>query len=279
MERKLKQYEVSGKFGMYAPFIMLLFGVIGGGIFGAIYTYATRFIPFVYLNFLLTLGLGFMVGLLTYKAGKLGKVRNTKVFVFFAFVNGLIALYVQWVVWIKLVFEGVRVLNPFNLLTLIELVLPHGTWSIGRRSLQFQVSGFPLLLIWIIEAIIIVGIPMIICRSKDVFCEDCSKWAKEDKSFRFLYPENIEKVKSEVESGNFESLKRLTKAENKDDAKEILHLHLKFGKCPECNQLAYITLCLVTYSRDKKEKLVEKSETLLENLILSKEHFYEIEQL
>ncbi len=79
MMRQSPYYEHSGVIGMFGPILMILFGLAGAVAGGAIYGYLIFYIPFIYLNFFITLGFGALVGYLVGMGAKIGKIRNVPV--------------------------------------------------------------------------------------------------------------------------------------------------------------------------------------------------------
>jgi len=85
----------------------------------------------VYINFLITAGLGFAIGIAVWQIViKLGKVRNYGLAILLALIASLAAYYFQWVVWTNLVLtssgEESQLLyllsNPFDLFQLIGFI-------------------------------------------------------------------------------------------------------------------------------------------------------------
>lgn len=273
MGTKLEKYHESGKFGLLSPIILLVFGLIGGLILGAIYSYGVAYIPFIYLNALLAAGLGLGVAFLTSSAGKIGKVRNRAVMAIFGLINGLIALYVQWVVWIHILLDDLWIWKPNEVWEIVQLILPEGTWSIGRSS-DLAVSGTPLAIVWIIEALIIVGIPLFSAVLKSVYCEECEKWIDDEKELKFAITEDIELVKTELESGNLTRLKTLEKLSEDDESRN--HIKIHYAICSECNHTAYMSLDKVIIETDKKGNAKPNTTELFEHLMISRAVFEEL---
>lgn len=276
MGTKLEKYHESGKIGLLSPIILLVFGVIGGLILGAIYSYGISYIPFIYLNALLAIGLGMGIAFLTNSAGKIGKVRNRGVMAIFGLINGLIALYVQWVVWIHILLDDLWIWKPNEVWEIIQLILPEGTWSIGRSS-DLAVSGTPLAIVWIIEALIIILIPMFSAILNSVYCEECERWVNDEKELKFAINEDIEQLKTELESGNLTLLKTLEKLSEENELKN--HFKLNYAICTECNHTAYMSLEKVIIEVDKKGNSKANTTELFEHLMISRTVFDELTRL
>ena len=73
-------------------------------LFALIYTYLIWYIPFIYINFFITAGIGVVTGIsVSYLAVNLGKIRNSKIALLIGILGGIMALYFSWAVWIDLV--------------------------------------------------------------------------------------------------------------------------------------------------------------------------------
>ena len=72
-------YRHSGKFGVHGPILAIVAAVALGWPLGIAYAYLIRWIPFIYVNFLATLGYGFVFGLMASVLLKMAKVRNNPV--------------------------------------------------------------------------------------------------------------------------------------------------------------------------------------------------------
>ena len=149
-----KYYAHSGKFGLMGPIYMLVMGTVGSLVLSAVYGYAIYYIPFIYLNFLITLGFGACVGFLVGYGGKLGKVRNPGMLLIFGLAFGMFAEYAGWVSWIfALSKQQALALQPLDIWAVVMLVGQEGAWSI----FGWTPTGASLFAIWAIEAVMIIG--------------------------------------------------------------------------------------------------------------------------
>lgn len=90
-------YKPSGKFSPISFVYLLLLCAIAMPILATIYAYLIWYIPFVYINFLITAGLGFAIGIAVWQIViKLGKVRNYGLAILLALIAALAAYYFQW---------------------------------------------------------------------------------------------------------------------------------------------------------------------------------------
>lgn len=180
--------------------MFLIGGLVAVPILALIYSYAIWYIPFPYINFILAGVFGYAIGMaIIIIMIRMGKVRNKNLARFFAILGAFLGLYFAWAVWADLAihvgdsFVNVRfsevlalVLNPGLLFELIGEINSVGVWGLKSTA----VSGTPLTIIWIIEAIIIVGVALLVSSgaSSQPFCEINKKWfdTKDAKPHAFL---------------------------------------------------------------------------------------------
>ncbi|MBK9577108.1 MAG: hypothetical protein IPK50_04360 [Fibrobacterota bacterium] len=195
------QYSPSGRF---SPLALLLFPAVLLTIvplLSAAYAYAIWYVPIVYLNAVFALILGGLTGYAINRlVVKVGKVRNNVLAIAFAAVGAVASLYLQWAVWVDLVINagktygdehmGVTVsniqilqvlglaLSPLDLFSIIGKISETGTWGIRGNA----ISGVFLIGIWVIEAGILLVLPMIMStsQSKKPFCEMSGEWFTEE---------------------------------------------------------------------------------------------------
>src|SRR4051794_39520539 len=94
-------YKPSGKFTFSGVALGLAGGFINGLILALVYAYLISYIPFVYLNFFLTIGYGLLLGFIVGSVMRWGKVRNSWVGAMVALVVVVISLYFSWAVWLS----------------------------------------------------------------------------------------------------------------------------------------------------------------------------------
>ncbi len=196
--------------GFYSPISILFFiltCLIVIPILATAYSYAIWYIPIPYINLFITIGFGILVGYtVSLLAVKYGKVRSGKVASIFGLLAGLLALYVHWAVWVDLVINvsGVGgteeygfaisnikivqviqlILSPSALFEIIGQIRETGTWGIKSKA----ISGTPLTIIWVLEALIIVIASFATPgrQSREPFCELNQKWF-EKKNLHFHF--------------------------------------------------------------------------------------------
>jgi len=239
-------YVPSGKFSPASIIYFLLLSFIAFPILGLLYAYCIWYIPFIYINFLIAAGVGFVAGLLTNAIviGK-GKVRNVLIAVIFGILAGFITLYFHWAVWVDLVINAgesygnstigittsnikifdvfALVLQPGVLFEYIGKINEFGTWGIKGST----VSGGFLTAIWIIELLIIVGISILVSfpKAQQPFCERSNSWFEEIDLDAFEYIENTDEVTKQLENKNSELIENIKISQNPESDHSIFTLY------------------------------------------------------
>src|SRR5258708_6968498 len=182
----LAAYRHSGKFHAWAPILVAGAAALAGFPLGYAYAYAIRWIPFVYINFFLTLGYGVAFGWMTARILKAGHVRNTTLATLCGLGAGLIALYGEWSAHLLVLFDDASWLCPPDQLARgIALLYQSGSWSFHNQA----VSGIPLAIVWLVEAGLIVGVTAAMAWDfvQDTpYCEQTKCWLDEKKPVNTL---------------------------------------------------------------------------------------------
>ena len=257
-------YKPSGRFGPLAIPLSLVSGALAAVILAYLYSYAVYYIPFVYLNFFLTLGLGLLVGGATGIGGMLGKSRSGLLGALGGVVTGVFAVYFSWVVYVHIVFEGdVWVFEPAPLFDAVLRIAEEGVWQI--RSIR--PTGIALYIVWTIEALIIVGGAGFLGAGMAMqpFCEACGRWVDDEKKIRPLSAlRNPGALKRQLEAGDMSQLRELTAGQA-----DQIHSVVQFKACPDCSQFRLISVQAVSVKKDNKGKIETSSKDVAQDYVLS----------
>jgi hypothetical protein len=258
-------YEESGKVPPAGPIIALLVGILTAVVLSFVYAYGISYIPFIYLNFILTGSIGVAVGAVVALGAILGKVRNTKVVIGLAVIAALVACYMSWVVTVYLWFEGEEFLfNPFDLLTIIQLVAVEGIWSFKGTT----PTGAALYAIWGIEAAVIIGTSIfgaLAAYSTEPFCENCNQWTKVVKLTDRLEPtEDFEALIKGLETKDYSVLTKLRNTKSSTPVK----IKVDLLDCSSCSKVHYLRLTLNVRSFDDEGKEEVTDTVLINNLFI-----------
>jgi len=190
-------YTPSGKSGPLSYLYLIAVSLVLIPIVGLLYAYAIWHMPFIYVNFLLSAGFGFVIGFLVNKiVVRYGKVRSTVMAILFSVIGAICGLYFSWVSWIDLVInaasdggtstagiivsnvDGNHLLNlatnPSMLFSLIGSINEVGTWGFKSTT----ISGGFLTVIWVLEFLIVLIVSILVGSSSasEPFCESTNQW-------------------------------------------------------------------------------------------------------
>ena len=274
-------YKPSGKIPVKGIFISLIMAFVITVILSIIYIALQWFIPFIYLNFFIAAGLGFGVGGGVFIAIGSGKIRNTKYECVLAVLCGLLAWYCQWALFVSLMSEaegsmggGMWVRSSFNLSGFWS-VLTHpkvlfqamlslndvGTFTLKQNT----VSGMLLWVVWVIEALIIIGAPILFSisgRSTSPFSEQNDQWMEErDVEEKLKTVNDPDQMIKELNTGNLKSLKDFLPADDLSNDYATLRIYESPG-----DPVSYISLTNISHKADKKGELKKETKTVIEYL-------------
>lgn len=258
-------YQHSGKLG-FSPLLLAFVGIPLTIVLSLIYSYLVVYIPIAgWVTFLLLAGYAFAVSFTTAMLGKAGKCRNSGAMMAMGLVIGLVGLYFTWVFFMHAllgrfaaessisVFE--LILNPLFLWSSILFVNENGWYSIKGLT----PSGIVLWIFWGIEALVIVGAPILFAAmsiNDEMYCENCNKWCNAASSkFRALPPTMADGSVSEINALSLASQPEMPQ-------KEIPCVQEELLKCPDCSRTQGFRYKRLTINVDKEGNMKENSETV-----------------
>jgi hypothetical protein len=265
-------YRHSGRSGALGVPSATVAGLAAALVLGVVYTYAINWIPFIYVNFFATLGLGFAVGVAVGIGGQLGKIRNTKICAVIGFLCGLAALYIAWAFDPLARIgrdEGIIAWDITTIFSWMKIGYDEGFWSLGGAG---AVSGIFVAIVWVIEAAMIVGLSTLMAlvyAEDDPFCEDCNAWTEKEATVATLWPaEDDEKSLPALLEGDLTALTTLGRVQGS----KYPRLELDLSTCPKCDASNYLTVKLCDKTVDKDGDISTNEEALLSNMVVAQEH-------
>jgi len=272
-------YQPSGKVPVKGIFISLIMAVVITVVLSIIYIALQWFIPFIYLNFFIAAGLGFGIGGGVFIAIGAAKIRNTTYERVLAVLCGLLGWYCQWALFVSLLSEaegsmggGMWVRSSFNL-TGFWTILTHpeilframlslndvGTFTLKHNT----VSGTLLWVVWVIEALIIIGAPILFSlsgRATTPFSEQNNEWMEdrevEGKLKTVTDPDDMIK---ELTTGNLKCLKDFLPADDLSTDYATLRIYESPG-----DPISYISVTNISHTADKKGESKKEAKTVIE---------------
>lgn len=274
-----ENYHHSGRIGPLGIPLMLIGGTITAVVLGMIYAYGLAWIPLIYAAFLLTAGLGAGIGFAVGICGKWGKVRSPMMIGFFGLLAGVIGLTAGWSFDMMAKFPEVingPLLTPTALQAWIEYSYTEGTWGIGRAG--NAVTGNFLAAIWVIEAVVILGLSFYVAyiiTASTPFCEQCMAWTTTVKGYARLFPpEDDDSALDQLCGGDVNTISQFTKAPHSAGA----YLRLDVTECPDCDQCNCMSVALAEVTQDKNGDNQINTSVLTEHLMLETEAFRSLKE-
>lgn len=268
------EYKLSGKSGNI--FIVgLLLGPILVTLLCIVYAYIDVYNPVVYLTLLVFLGLLFGIIITQKIVIKLSKCRSKNSAIVYGLIVGLFGVYSSWCTFLYVMFRKENL--PIELLELMSnpsmIYELANTLSVDGYYTLFgmEVKGGFLWLIWIIEAIGIVGagaLGGLTVMHKEVFCEECNRWA-EDIDFNLrLAIEDKETAKKTIET----EISNILDYPVYDGANSD-HIKVNLHQCSKCRNTSTIDVDLVFYATNDKGEIKENKEDFSKVYILNTTQF------
>ena len=286
-------YQPSNKMPLPGSVLLLLGGALAAAALAFVYVYAIWYIPFIYINFLLCLGFGLVLGAALMQLARLGRLRSPWGVGGLALLVGLVAVYVEWAVYLTLLlnteadgpgpaadthtsfsaslFRSLLV-QPGRMVEVLREINETGTWSL--KSLT--PSGIFLALIWLAEAVTIVGGACWLARSQaeQPFSETTDTWADEEVLAHPVgYAHDAAATRTTLETGHFQALTpHLTEAAEEQFARLKLHCAADDHACQ------YLTLENVTKALDKKGKPTQSTTVVVRHLAISRAAYQDLKK-
>lgn len=286
-------YKPSNKMPPAGILALLAGGVAAALVLALVYIYAVWYIPFVYINFILCLGFGLLLGAALALLVRLGKLRSPGAVSALALLVGLVAVYLQWGVYLTLLFNSestgtgadADTSTSFSISLFIDIIThptamglamqkinETGTWSLKGST----PSGVFLAVIWVLEAAMILGGAWLMAKAQatEPFSETSNEWADEETLAHPLsFAQDAATTRTALESGQFHHLTPHTSAEA-----EAPFARLKLHSAPNDHNCRYLTLENVTTTVDKKGKASQSTTTVVQHLAISAADFQELQR-
>jgi len=265
-------YKHSGKFGIHGPLLAVLAALVLGYPLGILYAYLIKWIPFIYLNFIITVGYGLIFGLLVSWLMKFAKVRNVAIGGLSGLAAGCIAMYLAWNGYLHtFIKDSPFVFSPKAILSAIKYLYENGSWGIGFSGSE-PVTGIFLAIVWLMEAVVIIGAVALLglaSVSDTPFCEEHGCWLDEEKKIDkldvFSSPDHI----AAFQAGDISPLEAARPRIPAGGAFSRLTLRHSV----RCDEFCTLSVANVTVTLDKEGKPQEKVENIVTNLQVPKTMF------
>ncbi len=271
----VQTYSHSGAVPVVGAIKTVLVGVLTAAIGGIIYAYAFYWIPFVYLNFLITLAYAGAMGLAVAITARRARIRNNWFVAIVGFLVAAVGLYVYWAAYLwalaGLQNVGLAAFSPSVLIAFGKHLFEKGSWGIKKET----VTGWFLVAFWIAEALLVlrVCVSFALAESRRPFCESCGEWTEIEENVARLAATGDEPEWQQVFAGDLPALAAFPAAEQ--GANRFARLDV--ARCPRCEQSRFLTVSTVKVTIDKKGKANEAIRRLITNAILTPAQFAVVE--
>lgn len=271
-------YKESMKVNHFGLIISVGIGIILSLFLGYLYAMVTYAMPIIYVNILLTFGFGIILGYIVRILVKLTNNRNRRSRLIVGLVIGLFAMYFQWSAFILVLFQdGFPTLHEFlanlhwitypdNFIKAVADINHYGSWT----AMGITFKGFVLTLIWIAEAVIIVGLPIIsMLRLKPApFSELLGRWYPKYTLYDdFESIAAVNKFVSELKDNALLAIKDLSGGEGIRYSK----IHLFYHKDENVQYIAVDRIFVENQGRGKK-----RVEVVINNMAIDNESAQQI---
>jgi hypothetical protein len=268
------EYKLSGKSGNIF-FVGLLLGPIFIALLAIIYAYIDVYNPLVYFTFIVFLGLLFGIVLIQKIVIKLSKCRSETSALIYGTIVGLFGVYINWCTFLFVYFRYHELpiefldlmLDPVSVFDMANALSIDGYYSMFGSDIK----GFFLWLIWIIEALGIIGagaVGGLIVLHEEIFCEDCNIWAeKKDVDLRLAIEDQVS-AKTAIDSDVTKILEYPIYVGANSE-----HIQVNLHQCSKCQNTSTIDIDLITYEENDKGEIKEKSEDFSKVFLLNRTEF------
>jgi hypothetical protein len=258
-------YRHSGKFEPRGPVLAVVAALAIGFPLGFAYAYVMKWLPSVLLRIFGTAAYGLVFGFLITVLMKRGKVRNTPVAGLCGAVAGLLALFLAWNGHVHAVFKGAPIFSSLgDVLTGMSYLYGHGSWGLRGTG---NVTGVVLAIVWVVEALIIVGLSALLPFSNILdtpFCEKNQCWLNEEKKIDTLDAFNDPEQQAAFKRGDLGPLVQ-ARPRNPNSA---VFARLTLKHSPRCDVFCTVRIENVTLKKDKDGNTGESKTELTRNLVL-----------
>lgn len=260
MMNQSKYYQESGEVNplniVFGTILLLVLTLI----LGYVYALLVYYIPFIYVNLIITIGLGIGLAMSNRIVWRFIKNRSSKGRLILAVVSVLFVTYFQWTAFLdSLVFGrfpmpleylelATWIFRPAEFFGLIGQVYENGTWGIGFMG--GTISGFVLGVVWFVE-IGLTALPTVSAMldyQSPPFSENLQKWYPKftlNRDFESMASKNM--VEEKLDTGVLEMLKDLGEGPAMKHSK--MHVYYLEG---EANQYLSIDRIFVEGGDDPK---------------------------
>jgi hypothetical protein len=272
-------YKRSGKLDPVKTILLLLAMLVLTAVVSFAYAYLCHYIPFIYINVLCTVGVGFALCFMMQTWTKRAHIRNLPVQFVGLVLMFAVFVYVHFLAFVVvkagegfLDVEGLLFLiqtpgGPDGFLSWIQELNAYGTWGIGSSSdsVGGNVSGMLLTAVWAIEHCIVFGVGCLGLGLKAPYieAEGLQGWG-EEKTLA-VFPDLPKDIKQQLERRDYTAFAQSVSGPLSGHSCLLTY----FTDAGERSGEYYLSLNEKTVTADKKGKTKESSKELVRFLSIS----------
>lgn len=279
-------YRPSGRFGALT-FPLLIVGLFASAALAFVYQLLLDLIPLIYISFLITLGLGFAIGIAGAMTVSGGKIRNV------LFAGGIGILMTLTALGAKYYFQYRSIVAEFVTDEMQQQQIPAAQraeveeavmqsltfvrhlqlradigWQIGRGG-GLPIEGGFVYLIWLIEAGVVgyLGVKIPVARAREPYSEKLDAWANEAEIVMTLPITSVEMIAKIRAATSVEELLTIPIPQT-DESHQFAVYTVNSIEGEELED-AYLSVELITLSVNSKGEQEKTEEPLVKHAILS----------
>ena len=273
----MHRYTPSGVVPIGGALLTIVGSLIPAAILAVVYALIVHWVPFVYLNFLATMGFGFAMGICVTVLSSMGKIRSP-LFVRFAWLLTLaFGYYVYWgaSIWAHGAWRaGLLVFDPGAVISFGSILFEEGSWGFVKDA---PVTGWLLVGFWLFEFVIIAGISYItaVANIDQPFCETCNEWTETEKGVALYHATGAEPEWEQVRGGEFHVLTQVPLL----SASLGEYVRMDVNACPKCTGSNFLSIQHVKVTVDKDGDESTNETALISNMTLTGEQLAQVRAL
>ncbi len=231
-----------------------------------VYAYAVRYIPFVYVNFLISFGAVFAVAGAYVFGESLGRNRSRAASLVAMLLAGVLTLFVFWVTFLFVIsrheLEYLKMLtDPSYVIDLVKELVKVGWFTLKRNQVKGTFYG----LLLAVEAVAYLGIFVFAWWTflkERVFCEKCQKWVERERVAMFFDLAPLEAIATALAAGSDVWVDHLRLAGTTPS------LQIELASCAGCAELHVVNLIHTQDVVDKDGNPSTEEKVLLANILI-----------
>lgn len=273
----MQRYTPSGVVPIGGGLLTIVGSFLTAAVLAFAYALIIWWVPFIYLNFLATLGFGFAMGIAVTVLASMGKIRSPLFVRFTWLATLLLGYYCYWAMslWARGAWEaGLMVFDPRAVLAFGSILFEEGSWGFVKGA---NVTGWFLVAFWVAEFGILSWISYItaVANIDQPFCESCYEWTETENGVALYQASGTEPGWDRVRQGDFGALLEIPLL----SASLSEYTRLDVNACPKCTASNFLSVVQVKKTVDKDGDETTNESPLFANLTLTGEQLAHVRAL